>query len=295
MPNTIIPAKEYQRIILDIYEIDSLTKQLDSQTRQLPVGQGNPNEILIKKVKTSSLGDYVRDGGFKSGTVNIGWETIKLEQDRGVKFLLDRVDSIETLNTTIGDVVADFTRRHMTPEIDAFRFARYAANAGTDKTIILTSDNILAEIDLATATLSNKKVPVAGRVLFVNQLLQPILNAALKRLWGNDSAINTNTVIYNGMTIVYVPSDRFYDGIVLQGNSGDAGFVPDVGAKKVNFIMGDPKAIWQAVKVNVPKFLSADDPANEIDSHRFNIRIFHDAGVIDYNKDGVYANLGEVA
>jgi hypothetical protein len=295
MGNIIIPAKEYQRIILDIYEIDSLTRQLDSQTRQLPTGQGNPNEILLKKIKTSSLGDYVRDGGFKSGSVNIGWETVKLEQDRGVKFLLDRVDSIETLNTTIGDLVADFSRRHMTPEVDAYRFARYSANAGTSKTVVLTSDNILAEIDLATATLSNKKVPVAGRVLFVNQLLQPILNAALKRLWGNDSAINTNTVIYNGMLIVYVPSDRFYNAIVLQGNSGDAGFVPDSGAKKVNFVMADPKAIWQAVKVNVPKFLSADDPANEIDSHRFNIRIFHDAGVIDYNKDGVYANLGEAA
>jgi hypothetical protein len=282
-------------MILDIYEIESLTNRLDSQTRNIEGGVLAANEIKLKKIQTSSLGDYVRDGGFKSGSASIGWETIRLEQDRGVEFLLDRVDSMETLNTTIGDVVADFTRRQMIPEVDAFRLARYAAKAGSKKTLALTSTNILEEIDLASSTMSNAKVPVAGRVLFVNQELQPILDAAIPRQWANEAGLNTNVRIYNGMEIKYVPSDRFYSAIVLSGTSGNAGYTPDTGALKVNFLMLDPKAVWQAVKVNVPKFISADEPTNRIDSHIFNIRIFHDAGVIQVNEKGVYANMGAAA
>jgi hypothetical protein len=282
-------------MILDIYEIDSLTNQLDSQTRNIEGGVLAANEIKLKKIQTTSLGDYVRDSGFKAGSATIGWETVKLEQDRGVEFLLDRVDSMETLNTTIGDLVGDFTRRQMVPEIDAFRLVRYSASAGTKKTIGLTSTNILQEIDLASSTMSNAKVPVAGRVLFVNQELQPILDAAIPRQWANEAGLNTSVRIYNGMEIRYVPSDRFYNAITLSGTSGTAGFTPGTGALKVNFLMLDPRAAWQAVKVNVPKFISADEPTNRIDSHIFNIRIFHDAGVIQVNEKGVYANFGAAA
>jgi len=292
MPNVIVPAKEFHRIILDIYERDSLTTQLDSQVRQLPAGQQNPNEILLKKVQTTSLGDYQRNVGYAAGSATIGWETVKLEQDRSAFYTLDRVDSIETLNTTIGDLVADFTRRHLVPEMDAFRFARYANKAGSGKTIALTSANILSEIDLAAATMSNDKVPVAGRLLFVNQELQPILDAAIPRQWANEAGLNTNVRIYNGMVVVYVPSDRFYSGITLNSVSGASGYTPTAGEHKVNFLMLDPKAIWQAVKVNVPKFVSADEPTNDLDSHIFRLRIFHDAGVIEVYKKGVYANLG---
>jgi hypothetical protein len=195
----------------------------------------------------------------------------------------------------MGDLVGDFTRRQMIPEIDAFRLARYSANAGISKTAALTSANIMQEIDLASSKMSNDKVPVAGRLLFVNQELQPLLDGAISRQWGNEGNINTNARIYNGMAIVYVPSDRFYDAILLAGVSSAAGYTPDEGANKVNFLMFDPKAVWQAVKVNVPKFISADDNANRIDSHIFNIRIFHDAGVIGVNEKGVYANIEAAA
>jgi len=295
MANVIVPAKEYLRIILDIYEKDSLTNQLDSQTRQLPTGQGNPNEILLKKVQTTSLGDYKRNIGYAAGSATIGWETIKLEQDRSAFYTLDRVDSIETLNTTIGDFVADFTRRHLIPEMDAFRFARQASGAYAPKTATLTSENILNEIDLATQTMSNNKVPIAGRLLFINQELQSMLESAIPRQWSNEAGLNTRVRIYNGMEVVYVPSDRFYSGIVLNSVSGEAGYTPGPGARKINFLMLDPMAIWQAVKVNVPKFVSADEPTNDLDSHIFRLRIFHDAGVIKVYEKGVYANLGAAA
>jgi len=97
------------------------------------------------------------------------------------------------------------------------------------------------------------------------------------------------------MDIVYVPSDRFFDGVTLQGESGDSGFTPGPGAHKLNFLMFDPKAVWQAIKVNVPKFISADEPTNRIDSHIFNLRLFHDANVIQLNNDGLYSSVGEAA
>jgi hypothetical protein len=287
MANEIIPAVEYRAMILEEYHKESLTALLDGKTRDIG-DKGGVNEIQLKKIKTTGLGDYVRDGGFKAGKATIGWETVKLEQDRGIEFLLDRVDSMETLDTTIGDISKDFVDRHMVPELDAYRFAKYAGGAKTKKVVVLTKDNILTEIDIAMAALSDAYSPEEGRMLFVNSKLSPVLNAALPRQWSNEDGINRVTRNYNGLEVRYVPEVRFHELCELNSESAEMGFVSKGGS--LNFLLFHPSAIWQAVKVNVPKFISADDPSNRIDSHIFNIRLFHDADVIKTYEGGVYAN-----
>jgi hypothetical protein len=93
------------------------------------------------------------------------------------------------------------------------------------------------------------------------------------------------------MQVRYVPRSRFFDLIELNSESMDDGFTAATGAEQINFIMLDPNAIWQAVKVNVPKYQSADDPANPIDSHVFRFRVHHDAGVMETYTKGVYASV----
>jgi len=286
--NNILPAVEYRDMILDEYKKESISAKLDGDTKDLG-SVLSPNEIKLKTIKTTSLGNYVRDQGHAAGQATIGWETIKLEIDRGVKFLLDRVDSIETLSTAITDLSKDFTDRQMVPEFDAFRFAKYATNAGTTTNATLNENTILSAIDAAMLEMNNAYVPAEGRLLFVNGNLMPIINKAIPRQWSNEAGINRSIQIYNGLEIVYVPDVRFNSSITLNPTSGDMGFTPD--GNSINFLLLHPTAIWQAVKVSVPKYLSADDAANPVDSHIFNIRIFHDAGVYKLREKGVYANI----
>jgi hypothetical protein len=289
MANIIVPAVEYRNILQEIYELGSLTSFLDSQTKDLD--KSPAGEVKLQRIKTTGFGDYDRDVGFKTGRAEIKWETYKLLLDRGIEFRLDRLDSIETMNTGIGTLSRVFVNTKMIPEIDATRFSRFVNGAGTKLPEAITAANILDRIDQASFALSDNKVPETGRVLFVNQELSPVLNAALPRQWSNEDGINTVTRVYNGMLVRYVPRSRFYDLIELNSDSMEDGYFPATGAKQINFIMLDPNAIWQAVKVNIPKYLSADDPANPIDSHKFMFRVHHDAGVMETYTKGVYASV----
>jgi len=288
--NTIVPAAEYRDILLEIYKKGSQTSFLDGTTRDLGNVLG-ANEIKLKTMKVTGFGKYVRDGGFKQGKATIGWETVKLEQDRGVEFLIDRVDSMETLNTTIGDLSRTFVNTQMIPEIDAYRFSRYAKGAGFSEAEALTAANFFEAVDKASAALSDEQYPEDGRVLFVNQNLETMIKAAVPRQWANEGAINTNTLVYNGLQIRLIPQSRFNATVTLSDTSTDIGFTP--GTDPINFLLIYPGAIWQAVKVNVPKFISADDTSNRIDSHIFNIRLFHDANVLTVYNKGVYASLAD--
>jgi hypothetical protein len=291
MPNVRIPAVEYRDIIQEIYELGSLTSFLDGQSKDFQGAAAG--EIKLKKIKVSGFGDYQRDVGGADGFSEITWEVYKLLIDRGITFKLDQLDAIETMNTGIGDISRIFVNTKMIPEIDAFRFTRYAGGAGTKINETITAQNILDRIDQASFAMSDNKVPETGRVLFVNQNLSPVLNAALPRQWSNEDGINTVTRVYNGMLVRYVPRSRFYNLIELHSTSMEDGYSPAAGAKQINFIMLDPNAIWQAVKLSEPKVLDASDPANPLFSHVFRMRCHHDAGVMDTYTKGVYASTEE--
>jgi len=141
--------------------------------------------------------------------------------------------------------------------------------------------------------MNNLDVPEAGRIRYVNQNLESLMRAALKRQWSNDSAINTQIKDYNGLEILYVPQKRFKTLIELNsGENNEWGFTTPAGAKDINFILMQPKTIVQASKTARGKFITADEN-QRVDSNEFQFRVFHDAFVIDRLKDGVYASIGE--
>jgi hypothetical protein len=273
-------------MILEKYQLESLTARLDGMTQDLGDLLG-PSEIKLKTILTTGLGNYNREDGYKTGVATIGWETKNLLVDRGASLEIDRVDSMETLNTMIGDLLNDFTTQHVISELDAYRAAQYAQGAGTKVEGTLNKDTIIPAIDEANMALNNAGAPTAGRVLFINNNLYPAINASLVRQWGSENGVSRELASYNGVPIVFVPPSRFHSEITL--NPGGASFGYANAGEQINFLLIASNAVWQAVKVQNVKYVSADQ--NQLkDAHKFDFRIFHDAGVSAQNKLGVYCH-----
>ena len=285
MANSIELASKFLPVIDDIYKAESATTALDTQTMDF----GGVNEVKVLKVSTTGLGDYSRSTGYPKGDVTAGWETMKLSEERGEEISIDRMDNEETLGMVFGSVTGNFMREWVIPELDAYRFAKYASTSGiSSAAAALTKDDIISAIDEATAVMDGNEVPQEGRILYVNSDLKPALNAALSRQWGSDSEANTVLSGYNGMKIVYVPKTRFYTKITLNDGSSAWGYVKDdTDGKAINFMMIHPSAVVQTKKFSLPKIFTPDEN-QKMDAWLFQFRLYHDCFVYDNKKSGIY-------
>ncbi|MEG1049645.1 MAG: hypothetical protein RSE24_03800, partial [Oscillospiraceae bacterium] len=155
MANSIELASKFLATVDDIYKVGSMTAVLDSPTQADFTGA---NEVKVLKVSTTGLGDYSRAGGYPKGDVTATWETMKLLEERGKEISVDRLDDEETLGMTFGAVTGTFVRDNVIPELDAYRFSKYAstANVLTAAAANLTKDTILTAIDNAVKEMDSK-------------------------------------------------------------------------------------------------------------------------------------------
>ena len=279
--NNIELAQKCLPVLEEIYSTESLTAQLDAQTKN--DYSGTP-EVKVLTVETDGLGNYSRENGYPEGDVTATWETFKLACERGKEFSVDRMDDEETLGLTFGAVTGDFERVHVVPEIDAYRFAVYATGAGTSVPKAITEENIIAEIDEAVKVMDAEEIPAAGRILYINTILKPVLNRGIARQWGSDATISTLLKEYNDMKITYVPPKRFVTGVTL----GEKGFSVTEGAKKINFMLIHKDAVKQAKKLAMPKVFDPDTNQDK-DAWKLQYRLYHDAFVKEGKKLGIYS------
>lgn len=286
MANSIEYAKKFVPIIDGVYKAESVTNGMDAATRPDFTGV---NEVKVLKVSTTGLGDYSRETGYPKGDVTAAWETLTLTEERGKEISVDRMDDEETLGLTFGTVTGEFMRLHVIPELDAYRFAKYASKSGilTAAAAVLTKDTIIAAIDEAVRQLNANEVPLAGRRLYISSDLQPVLNAALARQWGSDGTVNTVLAGYNSMPITWVPPTRFYTAITLNDGSENWGYAKAADAKNINFMIIYPPAILQVVKFSLPKIFDPDTNQDK-DAWKFQFREYHDAFVYDNKVKGLY-------
>ena len=90
----------------------------------------NAREIIIPKISVSGLGDYTRDQGYKTGSINLEYQTHQMNYDRGVKITADVMDVAESgIEDCFFEAGAELQRSHVAPEADAFTFAQIAGHA----------------------------------------------------------------------------------------------------------------------------------------------------------------------
>lgn len=288
MANNIALANKFLPILDEIYKKGAATSVFDA--RVMTNAFTGVNEIKVLKVGTVGLGNYSRDTGYPKATVTAAWETMKLTIERGREFSVDRMDDEETLGMTFGAVVGGYQREHVVPELDAYRFAKYASASGILQAspATLTKETIIGAIDDAVAKMDEAEVPRTERVLNISTALQPMLNSALARQWGSDGTVNTILSGYNDMPINWVVPGRFYTDITLNDGSSENGFKPtDTPGKAINFMIIHKPAVLQVVKFALPKIFTPEENQDK-DAWKFQFRLYHDAFVYDNKAKGIY-------
>lgn len=285
MANSLEFAKKFLPVLDDIYKYSSITQGMDAGKK---VDFTRTNEVNVLKTSTTGLGDYSRINGYPKGDITANWETLKLTEERGKELSIDRMDNEEMANV-FGIITGQFMRDWVVPEVDAFRFAKYASASGISKVTdaVLTKDTIIAAIDEATRQMNADEVPLQGRILYINSDLQPVLNNAVARSWGSQSVISTMLTNYNGIPIKYVPPTRFYSSIELNDGSADWGYKKSESGKNINFMLIYPEAVLQVVKFALPKVFTPDENQDK-DMWKFQFRIYHDAFVYENKAKGIY-------
>ena len=283
MANTIITAEKMIPVVDELYKKASVTAALDATAQ---VDFAGTKTVKIMKIETSGLGDYSRENGYPRGNTKVEWEELTLNEERAAAIGVDRMDDEETLGKAFGGAIGKFVREHVAPELDAYRFAKYANAEGIlSKTATYADgESLLNDIDVATATFDDEEIP-ANRILYIASELRPQLMKAFSRNYGNDATISRGVTVYNDMNIVYVPRRRFYTEITLNDGSSNWGFAN--AGDKINFMVVCPESVTQATKLALPKVF---DPDSNIikDEWLFQYRLYHDAFVYEKKAKGIY-------
>lgn len=211
--NSISTFKKYVELLDEVYATSSCTNILDGSTALVKAG-ANANEIIIPKISTEGLADYSRNGGYVSRNTTFTNETVTFNYDRGGKFSVDAMDNEETAGLAFGSLAADFVRTKTVPELDAFRFATYAANPHISSTTgnLTSGEDVLAALVNAQNTLDEDEVSSEGRYLFITPTLYNLAQ--------NVDTYKSKAVFDGFANVVKVPQSRFYTAIdMLDGMS----------------------------------------------------------------------------
>lgn len=295
MANSFELANKYLPMLDEVYKVSSITSILDVPSAA--VQYAGANEVKIYKMDVPGLGNYDRNTGFVDGDATGTWETMKLTQDRGRSFSVDRMDNEETLDMAFGTLAGEFVRTKVTPEIDAYRFATYASadNVLSASAALSTGANAVAAIDTAVAAMDDAEVPAEGRILFATPTLYKLLkanNSAVNRFATmSDRALNRDFDVYDGMRVIKVPQNRFYTAIDLRDGTSntEGGYEKNGEGVAINFMIIHPSSVLQIVKHTLPRIFDPDTN-QKMDAWKFDYRIYHDAFTYENKRNGIYVH-----
>lgn len=290
MPNNIELAKSFVPILDEVYKLASLTSKLDGASDLARQG-ANYNELIIPMLDMAGLGDYDRKSGYAAGDVTMTYETVKCNFDRGRKFYVDSLDNQETVGTAFSRLAGEFIRTKVVPELDAFRFARYAGKSGISKIAagedLADGAALLAALRAASNKMDEDEVPMENRHLFIT----PTLDGTIADL----ETTKSREILARFASKTLVPQTRFYTAIEqLDGKTtGEeiGGFKKATTAKNINFMVIHTGALIQFQKHIAPKIKGPEDD-DDGDRHMFGYRNVGIADVYANKLAGIYLHYG---
>ena len=290
MPNSIQLAKVYTNLLDEVYRQSALTAVLESDASLARQG-ANANEIIIPKLSMDGLADYSRNSGYVNGDVTLNWETVQFNYERGRMFSVDNMDNEETQNIAFGRLAGEFIRTKVVPELDAFRFAKYAATtgAGVATGALATGEAVIAALSTATSAMDEAEVPMEDRHLFITPTLLGLVE--------DMDTTKSKEVLARFASITKVPQTRFYSAIeLLDGKTvGEekGGYKKADGGVELNFEIIHKPATLQFTKHAVPKVISPE-LNQDADAWKYGYRNYGLCDTYENKTAGIYVHKKSV-
>lgn len=262
------------------------------------------NEVKIPIISMDGLGDYDRTNGFVDGSVTLEYQTKTLTQDRGRTFQLDRMDVDETnFVATAANVMGEFQRTLVIPEIDAYRYSSIATQAIAKEVATggytADADTILSKIKEDIYAIYD----VAGEIPLVITLSMPLWgllsnsSELSKQLSVIDFAVGDVKTKVRGIDnnpIIPVPSTRMKTKYVFQDGKTEGqtagGFKADAEAMSINWII-TPRTAPIAVSKTDKIRIFTPDQNQKADAWKLDYRKYHDLWVKDNQFKAIRVNI----
>lgn len=288
-------AQKFTTRLDKIIERETLTSDLNMNGDLL--GEfSDSGEIKVATIAMDGLANYDRATGFVDGEVTTDWETYKLRYDRGRAFSIDAMDDEERAGIVSANVMAEFERTKVIPEVDAIRFATLAANAGETTTAdITTADAAYKAVATAEEAIEDAGVDLSTCLFYCTSTIKRLLRENQKQNYrlSQGENPNGNFLMWDEMKIVTVPTARFQSKItLLDGTTEDqeaGGFTAADDALALNFMIVHPSAAAAIQRHKKLRYFSPDTNQKR-DAHLWQYRLFHDLLVYQKQKEKIYAH-----
>lgn len=292
MANSITKFKAYIDKLDTVYQQAAATSVLDADTDTVRMG-AKAGEFLIPKMSMDGLADYSRSSGYVKGDVTITYETKSCNYDRGRKFSVDAMDNEETAGIAFGKLASEFIRTKVVPEMDAFRFAKYASATGilsAAEATPTTGTAVLTALQTAVNAQDEAEVNVDGKILYITPTLLTLAK--------NVDTTKSKAILDRFEKIITVPQTRFYTAIDMKdgtsSNETAGGYAGATGGYKINFMIINRDAVIQFGKHTVNKVVSPEENQTD-DGYMFFYRAYSIAETYENKVKGIYLNRDTTA
>ena len=326
MANNIVRIEKWLPNVVDtVFATESKTALLENGKKFLDLDFKEAGYVRVMSILMDGLSDYYRVNhigqanslayahdnqnngadardGYHRGSTSATWEIYQLAYDRGKQFLVDNMDNEETAGGIIANLLKEFLRTKVVPEVDALRFSKIAGTTNASlgnrvvETIASLSNTILNKFNVAFEWLTEHEVPEEEQLIFVSPAVYTAIMSSTELTryitqadFRSESGITFKLQSYAGRPIIVVPSDRFYTDIVISQN----GYYPATSSRTINYIVCSRKAIIPIVKLNKSKVWSPETQ-DDFDGYKVNFRMYHDVIVPKNKVAGVYASVSDV-
>lgn len=292
MANSITKFKAYIDKLDTVYQQASATSILDADADTVRMG-AKAGEFLIPKMSMDGLADYSRSSGYVKGDVTITYETKSCNYDRGRKFSVDAMDNEETAGVAFGKLASEFIRTKVVPEMDAFRFAKYASATGILSAAEATptaGTAVLTALQTAVNAQDEAEISVDGKILYITPTLLTLAK--------NVDTTKSKAILDRFEKIITVPQTRFYTAIDMKdgtsSNETAGGYAGATGGYKINFMIINRDAVIQFGKHTVNKVVSPEENQTD-DGYMFFYRAYSIAETYENKVKGIYLNRDTTA
>lgn len=301
MSNTINYATIFNQVLDEKFAILARTNYMEQNSNGI-VWQGGKT-IKVPKLTLNGLGT-VSGCTIPDGDYTFEYEEFSLQWDRGRRFSIPRYAISETnFALTVGNIMGEFMRQHIVPEVDKLRLSTVAQKAITKGNVTYAGSSLSTPLATLIADIANVQDKIGEDVqlyIAVSQTVKAQIMASseiTKYLSVRDfqiRSVNMQVDAINDQYLIGCPSaymkSKFtvYDGTT--GGQTAGGVVAAGDAVDVNWLI---TAANSCVAVGYPRVEKVIDPdTNQAgDCWLIAFRIYHGIICPDNKLDGVWVNL----
>ena len=301
MSNTINYAQIFNSVLDEKFAILSRTNYMEQNSNGI-VWQGG-HTINVPKLTLQGLGT-VSGCTIPDGDYTFAYESFTLQWDRGRKFSIPRYAVSETnFALTVGNIMGEFLRQHIVPEVDKLRLSTVAQKAITAGNVTYAGSSLATPLASLLADIASVQDKIGEDVqlyIAVAQTIKAQIMASseiTKYLSVRDfeiRSVNMQVDAINDQYLIGVPSSYMkskftvYDGTT--GGQTGGGVTPAGDAVNVNWIITASNA---CVAVGYPRVEKVIDPDTNQSGDCWTVafRIYHGIIIPDNKVDGIWVNL----